>query len=158
MPHPRDPEDAGQLTDVGKILEDARESLRLSKREAARRAGISEGRWRQVVTGVQKAGNVTVPVNPRASTVSAMAQAVGVDPALALRAAGFSDEDIHRFGSPTREPTAWQHKLEEVQAIADNQDRSPALRAWAARQLDDIEAILAAARAEEDAQRRGQAS
>lgn len=76
------------LTTLGLLLEEARERLSLSKREAARIAGISEGRWRQVVTGIQKAGAVNVPVNPRRNTVTAMATAVRVDQAQALKAAG----------------------------------------------------------------------
>lgn len=52
----------------------------------------------------------------------------------------------------------WGEKLDRVRQVANNPDRSPGLRAWAQRQVDDIEAILAAAKAEEDAQRRGQAS
>jgi hypothetical protein len=68
---------AEPLSPVGQVVEPAREKLRISKREAARRAGISEGRWRQVVTGIQKAGGgVDIPVRPRAETVIAMLAAV----------------------------------------------------------------------------------
>lgn len=75
------------LTPLGELIEHARGSL--SKREAARRAGISEGRWRQIVTGQQKAGGgIVVPANPRRETVIAMAEAVGVDVDKALRRAG----------------------------------------------------------------------
>lgn len=79
-----------ELTPLGRLLEAARiEVLRISGREAARRALTSEGRWRQVVTGVQSKGSgKRVPVNPTARTVVAMALAVGVDPAAALEAAG----------------------------------------------------------------------
>lgn len=140
------------LTPLGALLEDARTRKLLSKREAARLAGISEGRWRQVVTGKQKAGDVIVPVNPRANTVAAMARAVEVPVDEALAAAGFSAEEMQRFaGSPV---AGWEDRLAEVQAIADNEDRSPGLRQWARSQVGQIEAIIAAARAEEDAQRR----
>jgi transcriptional regulator with XRE-family HTH domain len=76
------------LTALGDVLERAREALGLSKREAARQAGISEGRWRQVVSGYQRQGDVMVPVNPRRATVVGMARAVGVPEDEALRAAG----------------------------------------------------------------------
>jgi len=76
-----------QLTPLGELLERARGPL--SKREAARLAGISEGRWRQVVTGVQKAGGMEIPANPRRKTVIAMANAVRADIDEALRLAGF---------------------------------------------------------------------
>lgn len=81
---------ASEYTPLGAILEDARQRLGLSIRGAAGRAGISEGRWRQVVTGVQKAAGRDLPVNPRHATVAAMARAVGVDPGQALQLAGFA--------------------------------------------------------------------
>jgi hypothetical protein len=77
-----------RLTPLGELLEAARGST--SKRAAARAAEISEGRWRQVVTGVQKAGGgIEIPVNPRRETVKAMAVAVGADVERALTLAGF---------------------------------------------------------------------
>lgn len=80
------------LSALGVLLEQHRGSL--SKRQAARRAGISEGRWRQIVTGQQKAGGVVIPVNPRKDTVIAMAEAVGADVSDALVAAGFDPVDL----------------------------------------------------------------
>jgi transcriptional regulator with XRE-family HTH domain len=138
------------LTPLGALLEEARLRKALSKREAARRAGISEGRWRQVVTGIQKAGTVNVAVNPRANTVVAMARAVDVDPEAALVAAGFPPDALQSTGGPGH----WVDTLAEVQAIADNKDRSPGLRAWARTQVKQIEDLIAAARAEEEARRR----
>jgi hypothetical protein len=80
------------LTPLGDLLEKARtEVLRISVREAARRARISDTRWHQVVTGVQRKAGADVPVNPTDRTVIAMANAVGVDPGDALEAAGFED-------------------------------------------------------------------
>lgn len=76
------------LPPLGKLLEDARKRIPLSKREAARRAKISEARWRQIVTGWQNPNDPTVPARPRHNTVIAAARAVGVDPAEALEAAG----------------------------------------------------------------------
>jgi hypothetical protein len=62
----------------------------MSAREAARRAGISEGLWRQVAGGyVIRRGRVT-RVNGPDGTVAAMAAAVGVTPAQ-LAAAGRPD-------------------------------------------------------------------
>lgn len=75
-------------TPHGYLLDRARVALGISQREAARRAKISEGRWRQVVTGVQRQGGVSVPVNPKAATVAAMARAVEADVAAVLEAAG----------------------------------------------------------------------
>jgi hypothetical protein len=80
------------LTPLGELLERARGST--SKRQASRLAGISEGRWRQVVTGQQKAGGgIVVPANPRRETVIAMATAVGADVDEALRRAGMTPRE-----------------------------------------------------------------
>lgn len=78
------------LTPLGDLLEHARERLSISKREAARRAGISEGRWRQIVSGQQRSGDAIIAVNPRRITVAAMARAVGVAEDEALQAAGLT--------------------------------------------------------------------
>lgn len=81
-----------KLTPLGELLEGARiDVLRISASEAARRAKVSESRWRQVVTGVQRKAGGEVPVNPSDRHVVAMAAAVGVDPAQALKAAGRAD-------------------------------------------------------------------
>jgi len=57
-------------------IEAARKSLGLSKRAAAKRAGISEGRWRQIAVGHMRVGGVEVPVNTTAATLEAMERAV----------------------------------------------------------------------------------
>lgn len=67
------------LSPLGRLLESTRtHALRLSAREAARRAGISEGRWRQIVKGQSTTDR----------TIVAMALAVGLDPGEALATAG----------------------------------------------------------------------
>lgn len=75
-----------QLTPLGELLETARGSR--SKRAVSREAGISEGRWRQVVRGFQLVGGHRVPANPKRETVIAMARAVDVNVEDALVAAG----------------------------------------------------------------------
>lgn len=70
-----------------------RQRGRMSIREAARRANISESRWRQVEAGVQKlAGGVEVPVHPRAETVAGMCEAVSADVRTGLELAGHDPE------------------------------------------------------------------
>lgn len=81
------------MTPHGELLDRARVALGITQREAARRAKISEGRWRQVVTGVQRQGGVSIPVNPKPSTLAAMARAVEANVAAVMAAAGFSDDD-----------------------------------------------------------------
>ncbi len=66
----------------GALLTKALASARLSAREAARRAGISEGRWRQIASGYQVVSpGVYAPVHGPAQTLARMAAVVGVTPA-----------------------------------------------------------------------------
>lgn len=107
-----------RLTAHGRILEAARESLipPVSKREAARRAGISDARWRQIVTGVMSAGRgQTVDVNTTESTLARMARAVGADAEDVLTAAGFTATDApERVLSPLQAASD-QELLAEIQ-------------------------------------------
>lgn len=69
------------LSPLGDLLESKRiDVLKITGREAARRAHVSESRWRQVVKGARASGRVVV----------AMALAVGVEPAEALQIAEVS--------------------------------------------------------------------
>ncbi len=66
----------------GAMLTGALRSAGLSAREAARRAGISEGRWRQIASGYQVVSpGVYAPVHGPAQTVARMAAVAGVTPA-----------------------------------------------------------------------------
>ena len=63
----------------------------MSAREAARQAGLSEGRWRQITGGYQVVSpGVYAPVHGPAATLAKMAAVAGVTPA-ELRAAGRDD-------------------------------------------------------------------
>lgn len=72
--------------------------------------------------------------------------------------AGGDPTPVGSNGEPAQSDADWAAKLQRVRQIANNPDRSPGLRAWAAAQEAQIEQILQAARQEEDAQRRSQAS
>ena len=69
-------------TPEGKLIGEAAADLDISIREAARRAGISYGRWRQVVTGRQNVspGEYAAVRNVPARTLAKMALAVGLTP------------------------------------------------------------------------------
>ncbi|UKD50824.1 helix-turn-helix domain-containing protein (plasmid) [Amycolatopsis sp. FU40] len=82
----------------GVRLRAAREQLRLSRREAARRAGLSEARWRQLEKGTQPIDGVEQPVSTRPDTVFKAADVVGLDPREALLLAGF-EPDEHLISS-----------------------------------------------------------
>lgn len=64
----------------GELIKAALEASPLTQRAAARRAGISDTRWRQIVSGYQAIGGVKVPFRTRDETLARMAHAVGVSP------------------------------------------------------------------------------
>lgn len=64
----------------GRIITEALKKARLSAREAARRADISEGRWRQIASGYQKVGQIYAQVRGPADTMARMARVVGARP------------------------------------------------------------------------------
>ncbi|HTW12263.1 MAG TPA: hypothetical protein VME01_05945, partial [Solirubrobacteraceae bacterium] len=66
----------------GVLLTKALAGAQLSAREASRRAGISEGRWRQIASGYQVVSSgVYAPVHGPAQTLARMAAVAGVTPA-----------------------------------------------------------------------------
>jgi hypothetical protein len=63
----------------GVLLTNALAGAQLSAREASRRAGISEGRWRQIASGYQVvSAGVYAPVHGPAQTLAKMAAVAGV--------------------------------------------------------------------------------
>lgn len=109
-------ENSGAQATLGPLLESARTNvLRISAREAARRAGVSESRWRQVVRGHRASDRVIV----------AMALAVEIDPGEALTAAGLPVRPEHldaliqdvRRGLRTREPEGGDRMAAEIERI-----------------------------------------
>ncbi|MCU1647113.1 MAG: hypothetical protein JWN03_7388 [Nocardia sp.] len=75
--------------EFGRRVEAARETAGLSKREAAKRAGISESRWRQLEAGHETVRGQTYPVKTTPETVAHIADAVGASREELLEAAGF---------------------------------------------------------------------
>lgn len=91
---------------VGERLGAAREALRLTKREAARRAGFSEITWRNLEAGERQAApGVVVPMSPRDDTLASAAVAVELDPAEIFELVGRpyvpkdDDDEIHLSAS-----------------------------------------------------------
>jgi hypothetical protein len=65
----------------GVLLTRALAGAHLSAREASKRAGISEGRWRQIASGYQVVSTgVYAPVHGPAQTLAKMAAVAGVTP------------------------------------------------------------------------------
>jgi hypothetical protein len=93
----------------GALITEALRRARLSAREAARRAGISEGRWRQITGGYQVvSAGVYAPVRGPAGTLARMAAVAGVTPGQ-LRQAGREDAAEVLDAAPAA--TAAQHEV-----------------------------------------------
>jgi hypothetical protein len=108
----------------------AREGL--SARAAARRAGLSEGRWRQITGGYQVVSpGVYAPVRGPATTLARMAAVAGVT-AEQLRAAGRDDAAGLLDRQQETRPAA-DEMIDRVKAM--NSDQARELLATIARQL-----------------------
>ncbi|MEV4371685.1 helix-turn-helix transcriptional regulator [Nonomuraea sp. NPDC049637] len=65
----------------GRLIEEARERLNISQNKAAKRAGMSGTRWRQIVYGSASGGpGITNPVVGNPTTIASMAHAVDLTP------------------------------------------------------------------------------
>ncbi|MDQ0961942.1 transcriptional regulator with XRE-family HTH domain [Streptomyces sp. B4I13] len=84
------------------LIREALKQVRMSGREAARRSGVSDARWRQITTGYQTVSGHHVPVVAPAETLARMAQATQVT-ADELRKAGRSDaaDELERLSTPS---------------------------------------------------------
>lgn len=85
--------------ELGDYLRERRGQM--SKREAARRAGISETRWRHIEAGTQRVAGADIPITVRPDNVAAASRAVGADVATALDLAGY-------------DPSLYSHLVAEV--------------------------------------------
>jgi hypothetical protein len=95
----------------------------LSAREAARRAGLSEGRWRQITGGYQVVSpGVYAPVRGPAGTLARMAGTAGVS-AAELRAAGREDAAVVLESQRERTAETGTELLERVRAMDTDQAR-----------------------------------
>ncbi len=105
----------------GNAITTARKRAGLSAREAARRAGISEGRWRQITGGYQVVSpGVYAQVRGPAATVAKMAAVVGVTPE-ELRTAGRADAGQELARQQQR--SHGEEMLERVRALDTSQAR-----------------------------------
>ena len=106
----------------GTLITTALHDAQLSAREAARRAGISEGRWRQITGGYQVVSSgVYAPVRGPAGTLARMAAVVGVTPAQ-LRSAGRADAARILANSPSQTPPS-DELLDRVRAMDTDEAR-----------------------------------
>lgn len=89
---------------VGKMLKEAREALDISKREAARRAGVSDSQWGHYESGTRKVQGAHLLPNPSNRHLEAVAQAVNLDPVRLFTAAGRKYNGISsKSATPTPE-------------------------------------------------------
>jgi transcriptional regulator with XRE-family HTH domain len=106
----------------GALITAALASEGISAREAARRAGLSEGRWRQITAGYQVVSpGVYAQVRGPAGTLARMAAVVGVTPAQ-LRSAGRDDAARVLAGRMDRKPAS-DEMLERIKAMDTDQAR-----------------------------------
>jgi transcriptional regulator with XRE-family HTH domain len=106
----------------GALITAALASEGISAREAARRAGMSEGRWRQITAGYQVVSpGVYAQVHGPAGTLARMAAVVGVTPDQ-LRAAGRDDAATVLAAQLERQP-ANDEMLERIKAMDTDQAR-----------------------------------
>ena len=110
----------------GRLIADAANRLDLSIREAAKRAGISYGRWRQIVMGYQNVSpGVYGAVHAPAKTLAKMAHVVGVTP-LQLAEAGREDAAVWLVQLAPPEPVAPEPEpgrprpADDVEAVTTN--------------------------------------
>ncbi len=116
----------------GTLIAAALRSAGLSAREAARRAGISEGRWRQIAGGYQVVRpNVYAQVRGPAATLAKMATVAGVTPDQ-LATAGRDDAALAMLRQQ-KDRSAGEEMLARVRAMDTDQARE--LLATLARQL-----------------------
>ncbi|MGY5033248.1 hypothetical protein ACWC9U_20615 [Streptomyces sp. 900116325] len=90
------------------LIAAALKNARISARKAAGLAGLSDARWRQIVSGYQSVSGSYVAVRAPADTLARMAQVVGVTPE-ELRNAGREDAaaELDELGAPpTPRPSA----------------------------------------------------
>jgi transcriptional regulator with XRE-family HTH domain len=88
----------------GALITAALREAGLSARAAARRAGISEGRWRQITSGYQVvSAGIYAPVRGPAVTLARMAAVAGISPAQ-LERAGRADAAVALAAAPAAGP------------------------------------------------------
>lgn len=106
----------------GKLLEQARTQVRVSIRSAAKKSGISEGRWRQIEKGYQSVGGTRVPVSAPPATLMRMATVVGIS-ADELSEAG--REDAAALMGMSESPVDPADEVQRVQEWAEDPLRRP---------------------------------
>ncbi|GAB3213284.1 hypothetical protein GCM10027294_43410 [Marinactinospora endophytica] len=97
----------------GELIEEARGRTGMSQNAAARAAGISGTRWRQIVKGYGTASGVVVQVTGPAETVARMARVVGVTPE-ELEEAGRDDaaDQLREIEATDPDPTLHRQAAE----------------------------------------------
>ena len=83
-----------QQKKVGLRIKAARDGAGLSMRAAARQAGISDSRWRQIEMGYQIVQGKEKPANPSPEMLATIATTVNLPVSDLLLMAGFDESDI----------------------------------------------------------------
>ncbi|MEV6297810.1 helix-turn-helix transcriptional regulator [Actinoplanes sp. NPDC051861] len=121
-------------TELGQFLEAARRHAGISGREAARRSGISDSRWRQIIRG--EGGR------PPAVTVVAAALGVGAEPDHALKAAGMprTESEVESLIAEAQRPKT---QSAQVSGLAEEIERIRALPLPPAERIRVAQGVIA---------------
>ncbi len=84
--------------ELGRRIEAARVAARLSKRQAAKRAGISDGRWRQLEAGHETVRGQIYSVKTTPATIARIASALGLPLDELLELAGLEPDSVADSG------------------------------------------------------------
>ena len=138
----------------GKLIEAAARDLDLSIREAARRAGISYGRWRQITSGYQNVSPGSyAEVRAPAKTLARMAAVVNVTPGQ-LTEAGREDAARILAETPAAIPVPGPALVPDVKLARDGrsmlENAPPDIAAAISAHLEPILRLVATALLDEE--------
>lgn len=106
-----DTSDTEERWPLGVRIRDERLRADLTIRESARRAGISEGRWRHLEEGYEPVRGVRVPVRTTPRTIARIASVFDLPLAELLEVAGFDPDDAVEV------PTGVSYRSVDVSAL-----------------------------------------
>lgn len=98
---------------LGRRITQARIAAGLSKRAAARAAGLSEARWRHIESGFEVVRGEKYPTRTTPETVARVASALHLDLAEMLEIAGFDPDSV------ANAPVGIGHESIDISGLAD---------------------------------------
>lgn len=115
--------DQPEQWEAGRLLQQAREELGITKVQAAKRIGMSESWWRKAELGWHRINGEIHPIRISPERLSRAAHLVGIPPRRILKAAGYTSAEDR-----AKEPTLRQLIHDQLDWIED--DDLPAVKAF----------------------------